>query len=441
MEIHWTTHQRSNNTYWNTANNSCYCTQIPLHGTPAGQSITVWQPHRIWLCNYWRHSWSWLGNAILLQQDPQHFTPKSQPLHFEKLMAGLKMPRQTSMYLSGWHLGIYKSLLKNVEQDDKKKKKTIVKSMGSTINPPKCRWAHFWTSTTTDIPALVKSNTHWVSHSQTDRDNFTNINNTNLCKQSTSLEFILLWMATWTKRKQTIPPSSLLSNFITSKAHTVYKQCYLPAIAYPLPATSKKPTANQGTQDTVTTVFLSCMGNFPHSATFAPANLGSLGLCHIGYKQDVQNTLFLIKHIHAQTTNGTILWILLTNNTQEYLHQSWNIHVQHHGAPRLDNLPLAIPPLDQQQNCTTKHMACCTMTTRRSPHHGQHTATVSPQTISIRHQQCLSLPLHQHAIRNCWPHRNQAPSWVLQHSPHQHNTNHHIIWINYHLAQPTLPQT
>jgi len=102
--------------------------------------------------------------------------------------------------------------------------------------------------------------------------------------------------------------------FTTAKAKTIYQQCYIPALVYPLTATSMDPTKIQETQDQVTTLFLCNMGYsrlFPRSVAFAPENIGGIGLRHIGYEQDIQKIIFLLKHGRAKTHHWPVLQSLL----------------------------------------------------------------------------------------------------------------------------------
>jgi len=87
--------------------------------------------------------------------------------------------------------------------------------------------------------------------------------------------------------------------FTTVEAKTIYQQCYIPALVYPLMATSMDPIKIQETQDQVTALFLCNMGYsrlFPRSIAFAPTNQGGIGLHHIGYEQYIQKIIFLLKH-------------------------------------------------------------------------------------------------------------------------------------------------
>ncbi len=94
----------------------------------------------------------------------------------------------------------------------------------------------------------------------------------------------------------------------------IYKQCYIPALVYPLPATAMDPIKIQETQDPVTALFLSKMGYsrlFPWSVVFAPAAIGGLSFRHIGYEQDVQKIISILKHSRAKTHHWPVLQCLL----------------------------------------------------------------------------------------------------------------------------------
>jgi len=93
------------------------------------------------------------------------------------------------------------------------------------------------------------------------------------------------------------------------EAMVIYKQCYLPTVTYPLPATTMPPDAIYKTQLTVTSLFLSRMGyprHLPRSIVYAPETIGGLGLRHLGHEQGVQQTLQLLRHLRANSTNGQL---------------------------------------------------------------------------------------------------------------------------------------
>jgi len=94
----------------------------------------------------------------------------------------------------------------------------------------------------------------------------------------------------------------------------IYKQCYLPSILYPLPASSIPILDIDKMQTKILSTLLSKMGyswSFPCSVVFAPSKLSGLGLWHIAYKQETQKILFLIKHIWHVSHHGKMLHILI----------------------------------------------------------------------------------------------------------------------------------
>jgi len=85
----------------------------------------------------------------------------------------------------------------------------------------------------------------------------------------------------------------------------IYKQCYLPTISYPLPATTMLSAKLLQLQSLATAIFLSKMGyprTFPRAVTYTAEDCSGLGFRHLGHKQGVQKCLQLIKHIRENTT-------------------------------------------------------------------------------------------------------------------------------------------
>jgi len=81
------------------------------------------------------------------------------------------------------------------------------------------------------------------------------------------------------------------------EARVIYKQCYLPTVTYPFPATNMPPAKIYDTQCTVTSLFLTRMGyprHIPRCVVYAPEMVGGIGLRHLGHEQGVQQTLHLI---------------------------------------------------------------------------------------------------------------------------------------------------
>jgi len=70
------------------------------------------------------------------------------------------------------------------------------------------------------------------------------------------------------------------SHFSRTEARTIYQQCYLPTVTYPLPATNMPLAQIQKAQKKVMTAFLLKMGyprTFPRAVVFAPVMTGGSG--------------------------------------------------------------------------------------------------------------------------------------------------------------------
>jgi len=74
-------------------------------------------------------------------------------------------------------------------------------------------------------------------------------------------------------------------------------------------------------QKSVTSLFLSWMGychNMPCSVIYAPAMIGGLKMILLGHEQDIQQTLQLLCHLQAKSTNGK-LYLLTLDSYQLHL--------------------------------------------------------------------------------------------------------------------------
>jgi len=94
----------------------------------------------------------------------------------------------------------------------------------------------------------------------------------------------------------------------------IYRQCYLPKVTYPLPAMTMPPDAIYKTQAAVTSLFLNKMGfprHMPRAVVYAPIAAGGLDFRHLGFKQGVQQTMQLVKHLWAGSTNGILYQSLI----------------------------------------------------------------------------------------------------------------------------------
>jgi len=98
--------------------------------------------------------------------------------------------------------------------------------------------------------------------------------------------------------------------------HIIYKQCYLPTVSYPLPATTMPPTKLYQLQSPATSVFLTKMGyprTFPCAVTYAASDRGGIGFHHLGHEQGLQKCIQILKHIRANTTIGQAYAITLNH--------------------------------------------------------------------------------------------------------------------------------
>jgi len=104
------------------------------------------------------------------------------------------------------------------------------------------------------------------------------------------------------------------SHFTRQETRTIYRQCYLPTVTYPLPATTMPVAHIQKSQKQVTTAFLLKMGypqTFPRAVVFAPHSNGGIGFRHLGTEQGAQKAIQLLKHVRANTPMGKIITILI----------------------------------------------------------------------------------------------------------------------------------
>jgi len=93
------------------------------------------------------------------------------------------------------------------------------------------------------------------------------------------------------------------------EASVIYRQCYLPKVTYPLPATNIPPDKLYQSQQRVTAQFLNKMGypiTFPRAVVYAPREVGGLGFRHLGHEQGVQHILQLIKQLRTTSLNGQL---------------------------------------------------------------------------------------------------------------------------------------
>ncbi len=198
----------------------------------------------------------------------------------------------------------------------------IVKCTGGALNPPKCGWAHFrWNYDKHGIPS-ISTIKHPIRLKLPDRNGQVHQLKQHNPKEAVQILGVQIAMdgnmdqeyKLLKDKAEKYKKVLYRCKFTTAKAKTIYKQCYIPALVYPLPATSMEPTKIQEMQDHVTALFLSKMGYsrlFPRSVAFASAQIRGIGLRHIGYEQDVQKVIFILKHGRAQTHHWPTIQCLL----------------------------------------------------------------------------------------------------------------------------------
>ncbi len=198
----------------------------------------------------------------------------------------------------------------------------LVQCTGGALNPPKCGWAQFkWNFDLHGNPSISRVQ-HPVGLRIPDRTG--KIHQLKQHSPNVAVRILGVHIAmdgnmdkeySILKEKANKYKQVLYRcKFTTAEAKTIYQQCYLPALTYPLLATSMEPEKIQATQDQVTALFLRNMGYshlFPRSMAFAPANLGGLGLRHIGYEQDIQKVILILKHGRANTHHWPTIQILI----------------------------------------------------------------------------------------------------------------------------------
>jgi len=102
--------------------------------------------------------------------------------------------------------------------------------------------------------------------------------------------------------------------FSYSDVTGIYKQCYLPTISYPLPATSIPAQKLRKLQSPATSIFLTKMGypcTFLRAVAYAASDCGGIGFHHLGHEQGVQKCMQLIKHVRSKTSTGTVISVTL----------------------------------------------------------------------------------------------------------------------------------
>jgi len=81
------------------------------------------------------------------------------------------------------------------------------------------------------------------------------------------------------------------------EASVLYRSCFIPAIAYPLPATWLPDSFFDKVHQLTTSTILNKMGyhrNLPQSMVFAPKHFGGIGLRNLQYEMEVQQIIILL---------------------------------------------------------------------------------------------------------------------------------------------------
>jgi len=98
------------------------------------------------------------------------------------------------------------------------------------------------------------------------------------------------------------------------EANVLYRSCFVPALAYPLPATWLQLSFFDRIHRLSTSTLLNKMGYhrfLPRAMVFAPRTMGGVGLCNLHHEQFAQQLIILLRHLRAQSSLGKTLEILL----------------------------------------------------------------------------------------------------------------------------------
>jgi len=98
------------------------------------------------------------------------------------------------------------------------------------------------------------------------------------------------------------------------EAGVLYRSCFLPALAYPLPATWLPDTFFEKIHQISTSTILNKMGyhrTLPRSMVFAPKHFGGVGLRNLQTEMEMQQIIMLLRHLRAKTPLGQTMEILI----------------------------------------------------------------------------------------------------------------------------------
>ncbi len=202
----------------------------------------------------------------------------------------------------------------------------LLEASGGALNPTKCTWAHFQWQPCNDLLTLQ-------TQTQANTDPQLILSRLGETPQPlqklqpyTSYRYLgvhLTMNGDWKKELQVLNNRNtkylqvlMTCSLNRHEAKVIYRQCYLPAVTYPLPASVIPPDKLHDAQCSTTTAFLAKMGyprTFPRAVVYAPHAKGGLRFCHFSVEQGAQKVLQVLKHIRANTTTGTIYTVLINH--------------------------------------------------------------------------------------------------------------------------------
>jgi len=97
------------------------------------------------------------------------------------------------------------------------------------------------------------------------------------------------------------------------EAGSLYQSCFVPTLAYPLPATWLPDHFFDHIHCLLMSTVLNKMGchrNLPWCMVFVPCAMGGIGLCHLQHKMEVKQILILLQHMKAHTPLRQALVVL-----------------------------------------------------------------------------------------------------------------------------------
>jgi len=98
------------------------------------------------------------------------------------------------------------------------------------------------------------------------------------------------------------------------KAGILYRSCFIPALAYPLPATWLPDSFFDKVHQLSKSTIRNKMGHHrtrKSSMVFVPKYFGGVGLRNLQYEMEAQQIIILLRHLRAKTMLGQTMEILL----------------------------------------------------------------------------------------------------------------------------------